>query len=53
MADEMKNFKIDPAVSTVDTGTVTVDGVRLASEIHGAGEFPLVLVHGSWLAQRQ
>ena len=31
---------------------VTVNGVQLAYEIHGAGEIPLVMVHGSWLSRR-
>jgi len=31
---------------------VTVNGVRLAYEIHGTGEIPLVMVHGSWLSRR-
>ena len=28
--------------------TITVDGVRLFYELHGSGDVPLVLVHGSW-----
>ena len=31
---------------------VPVDGVRLAYEVHGTGEIPLVMVHGSWLSRR-
>jgi pimeloyl-ACP methyl ester carboxylesterase len=31
---------------------VGVNGVRLAYEISGTGEIPLVLVHGSWLSRR-
>ena len=31
---------------------VTVNGVRLAYEIHGTGEVPLVMVHGSWLSRQ-
>ena len=30
-----------------------VNGVRLAYEIGGTGEIPLVMVHGSWIARRQ
>ena len=33
--------------------SVTVNGVRLAYELHGTGEIPLVMVHGSWLAGEQ
>jgi pimeloyl-ACP methyl ester carboxylesterase len=33
-------------------GMVTVNGVRLGYEIHGAPQIPLVMVHGSWLARR-
>jgi pimeloyl-ACP methyl ester carboxylesterase len=33
--------------------SVMVNGVRLAYEIHGSGEIPLVMVHGSWLAGGQ
>lgn len=33
--------------------SVTVNGVRLAHQIRGAGEIPLVMVHGSWLAGGQ
>lgn len=32
---------------------ITVNGVRLAYEIHGTGDIPLVMVHGSWIARRQ
>ena len=31
---------------------VTVNGVRLAYEIHGSGDIPLVIVHGSWVSRR-
>ncbi len=33
--------------------STTVNGVRLAYEVHGTGEIPLVMVHGSWLAGEQ
>jgi len=33
--------------------SVTVNGVRLAYDIHGTGETPLVMVHGSWTAGEQ
>ncbi|TVP68146.1 MAG: alpha/beta hydrolase [Nitriliruptor sp.] len=33
--------------------SLTVNGVRLAYQIHGTGEIPLVMVHGSWLAGEQ
>jgi pimeloyl-ACP methyl ester carboxylesterase len=32
--------------------TVTVNGVRLYYELAGAGEIPLVLVHGAWTSHR-
>jgi len=32
---------------------VTVNGVRLSYELHGTGEIPLVLVHGSWSSRRE
>ena len=32
---------------------VNVNNVKLAYEIHGTGEIPLVMVHGSWIARRQ
>jgi pimeloyl-ACP methyl ester carboxylesterase len=32
--------------------TATVNGVRLAYEITGDGDIPLVLVHGSWVSRR-
>jgi len=35
------------------TMTTPVNDVRLACEISGSGEVPLVLVHGSWIARRQ
>jgi len=35
-----------------DTQMVTVNGVRLAYEIHGTGEIPLVMVHGGFLSRR-
>src|SRR5205085_8987618 len=31
--------------------TVKVNGVQLAYELTGAGEVPLVLVHGSWVSR--
>ena len=31
---------------------VAVSGVRLSCEISGAGEIPLVMVHGSWVTRR-
>ena len=33
--------------------SLTVNGVRLAYQIHGTGKIPLVMVHGSWLAGEQ
>ena len=35
-----------------EIATADVNGVRLAYEIHGTGEIPLVMVHGSWLSRR-
>src|SRR5574338_501295 len=32
--------------------TATINGVRLAYEIAGDGDIPLVLVHGSWVSRR-
>ena len=32
--------------------TATINGVRLAYEITGDGDIPLVLVHGSWVSRR-
>ena len=32
--------------------TANINGVRLAYEMNGTGETPLVLVHGSWLSRR-
>jgi pimeloyl-ACP methyl ester carboxylesterase len=32
--------------------TVKVNGIRLAYELSGSGEVPLVLVHGSWVSRR-
>ena len=40
------------SVNQADTQVVTVNGVRLACEIHGTGDIPLVMVHGSWLSRR-
>ena len=53
MADKKNNFQKQHAFSKDATGTVTVNGIRLAYEIHGTGDIPLVMVHGSWLARRQ
>ena len=53
MADEKNSFQKQHAFSKDATGTVTVNGIRLAYEIHGTGDIPLVMVHGSWLARRQ
>ena len=39
-------------VNQTDTQVATVNGVRLACEIHGTGDNPLVMVHGSWLSRR-
>jgi pimeloyl-ACP methyl ester carboxylesterase len=36
----------------VSKDSIEVNGVRLAYELHGTGEIPLVLVHGSWLSRR-
>ncbi len=52
MADEKNNFQKQHAFSKDATGMVTVNGVRLAYEINGTGEIPLVMVHGSWLSRR-
>jgi pimeloyl-ACP methyl ester carboxylesterase len=52
MADVNNDFQKQRAVSKDGTETVTVNGVRLACEIHGTGEIPLVMVHGSWLSRR-
>jgi len=52
MTDEKKDFQRHRAVSKIGTETVTVNDVRLAYEIHGTGEIPLVMVHGSWLSRR-
>ena len=52
MSDEKNIFQKRHAVSKGATRMVTVNGVRLAYEIHGTGEIPLVLVHG-WLESRR
>ncbi len=52
MANENKNFQKQHAFSKDATGTVTVNGIRLAYEIHGTGDIPLVMVHGSWLSRQ-
>ena len=52
MADVKNDFRRQHAVSKDDTETVNVNGVRLAYEIHGTGEIPLVMVHGSWFSRR-
>ena len=36
----------------VSNDSIEVNGVRLAYEIHGSSEIPLVMVHGSWLTRR-
>lgn len=35
-----------------ETSMATVNGIRLAYEIHGTADIPLVMVHGSWLTRR-
>lgn len=35
-----------------EASMATVNGVRLAYEIHGNSDIPLVMVHGSWLTRR-
>jgi len=52
MADIKNDFQKQRTISKDGTETVTVNGVRLAYEIHGTGEIPLVMVHGSWLSRR-
>ena len=52
MADEKNNSQKQHAVSKDATRMVTVNGVRLAYEIHGIGEIPLVLVHGGFESRR-
>ena len=52
MADEKHNLQNRLAVSRDATRMVTVNGVRLAYEIHGEGEIPLVLVHGAFESRR-
>ncbi len=52
MADEKNNFQKQDAVSKDSTKMVTVNGVRLAYEIHGTGEIPLVMVHGGFESRR-
>jgi len=37
---------------TEEMVTADANGVRLAYEIHGTAEIPLVMVHGSWLTRR-
>ncbi len=38
---------------TEETATIVVNGVRLTCEIHGTGESPLVMVHGSWSSHQE
>ena len=52
MADEKNNSQKQHAVSKDATRMVTVNGVRLAYEIHGTGEIPLVMVHGGFESRR-
>ena len=52
MADVKNDFRRQHAVSKDDTETVNVNGVRLAYEIHGTGEIPLVMVHGGFESRR-
>lgn len=32
--------------------TISVNGVKLLYELHGTGDYPLVLVHGSWASHQ-
>jgi len=52
MADVKNDIQKQRTISKNGTETVTVNDVRLAYEIHGTGEIPLVMVHGSWLSRR-
>jgi pimeloyl-ACP methyl ester carboxylesterase len=52
MADEKNNFLKEHAVSKDATRMVTVNGVRLAYEIYGTGDIPLVMVHGGFESLR-
>jgi hypothetical protein len=52
MAGVKNDFQKQHAISKDGTETVTVNNVRLACEVHGTGEIPLVMVHGSWLSRR-
>ena len=52
MSDEKNNFKKQHAVSKDSTRMMNVNGVRLAYEIHGTGDIPLVLVHGGFESRR-
>ncbi len=36
----------------VNTQMVTVNVVRIACEIHGTGEIPIAMVHGSWFSRQ-
>ena len=38
---------------TEEKATAVVNGVRLAYEVHGTGEIPLVMVHGSWSSRQE
>ncbi len=51
MEDEKNDLQRQHTDSQNGIGTVTVNGVRLAYEIHGTGEIPLVMVHGSWFSR--
>ncbi len=52
MANEKNNFQKQQAASKDTKRMVIVNGVRLAYEIHGTGEIPLVLVHGGFESRR-
>ncbi len=52
MSDEKNNFQIQHAVSRDATGVLTIDGIRLAYEIHGTGEIPLVILPVSNLTEQ-
>jgi pimeloyl-ACP methyl ester carboxylesterase len=52
MEDENNNLQKRLVFSRDATRLVTVNDIRLAYEIHGEGEIPLVLVHGAFESRR-
>lgn len=52
MAEEKNNFQKQDVVSKDSNRMVNVNGVRIAYEIHGTGEIPLVMVHGGFESRR-